>query len=228
VQGDSAQTEAHDGIALARGKPDIRHPCFAGKILLGSEGRGVEMSNSATTQEMLAAIFSSGLAQQIVEFVKAHQAWAPVIVFLLAFGESLAVIGFFVPATFALVGIGALIGAAGTEFWINWAAATSGAFIGDWISYLIGYKLENAARHVWPLSRYPDLYDRGERFFRRWGVWSVFLGRFFGPVRAVVPLVAGVFEMPLPQFQLANVSSAMVWAFVLLAPGFAALEMLRS
>lgn len=185
------------------------------------------MNFSATSQEMLSSFFTSGLGQQIVEFVKTHQAWTPVIVFLLAFGESLAVVGFFVPATVALVGIGALVGAAGTEFWIIWAAAALGASLGDWVSYIIGFKLENTAKHVWPLSRYPDLYDRGERFFRRWGVWSVFLGRFFGPVRAIVPLIAGVFEMPMLQFQLANISSAMVWAFVLLAPGFATLELLR-
>jgi membrane protein DedA with SNARE-associated domain len=188
------------------------------------------MPVSADAQEVLASFFSTGLGERIVDFVKAHQAWTPVICFLLAFGESLAVVGLFVPATFALVGIGALIGAAGVagvEFWMIWAGAAAGAALGDWVSYFIGYKLEDTAKHVWPLSRYPDLYQRGERFFRRWGVWSVFLGRFFGPIRAFVPLVAGVFEMPMLLFQLANVSSAMVWAFVLLAPGFAALEVLR-
>lgn len=185
---------------------------------------------SASVQEILTAAFSTELGERVVEFVKVHQGWTPVICFFLAFGESLAVIGLFVPATFALVGIGAVIGAAGVagvEFWMVWMGAAAGAAIGDWVSYLIGYKLENAAKRIWPLSRYPAMYDRGERFFRRWGVWSIFLGRFFGPVRAVIPLIAGVFEMPMLYFQLANISSAMVWAFVLLAPGFAALELLR-
>jgi membrane protein DedA with SNARE-associated domain len=185
------------------------------------------MTDSASAQEMLTAIFSSGLGERVLEFVKEHRVWTPVIAFLLAFGESLAVIGLFVPATFALVGIGALIGAADAHFWMIWAAAAAGAALGDWVSYWVGARLENTAKHVWPLSRYPDLYDRGERFFRRWGVWSIFLGRFFGPVRAIVPLIAGVFLMPILLFQAANVASAMVWAFVLLAPGFAAFEILR-
>jgi membrane protein DedA with SNARE-associated domain len=185
------------------------------------------MPFSAYGQEVLAAVQANPFGQHMLEFVKAHQAWAPVIVFLLAFGESLAVIGLFVPATFALVGIGALVGTANIEFWPIWLGAAVGAGLGDWISYWVGFKLENTAKHVWPLSRYPDLYERGERFFRRWGVWSVFLGRFFGPVRAIVPLIAGVFEMPSVLFQAANWSSAMVWAFVLLAPGFAALRILQ-
>jgi membrane protein DedA with SNARE-associated domain len=80
---------------------------------------------------------------------------------------------------------------------------------------------------VWPLSHYPEMYERGDRFFRKWGVWGLFIGRFFGPVRGMVPLVAGVFSMPIALFTLANIASAMVWAFVLLAPGFAALQFIR-
>ena len=166
----------------------------------------------------------SAYGQQILEFVKEHQTWAPLIVGLLAFGESLAIVSLFVPATFALVGVGALIGATNIEFWPVWVAAAIGASLGDWVSYWVGYKLENTAKRTWPLSYYPHLYDQGEIFFRRWGVWSIFLGRFFGPVRAIIPLIAGVFEMPQLQFQIANVTSAMVWAFVLLAPGFTALK----
>jgi membrane protein DedA with SNARE-associated domain len=166
------------------------------------------------------------LVQLIIDFVKEHQAWAPLIVGLLAFGESFAIISLLIPATVALVGIGALIGASDLLFWPSWIGASIGAALGDWISYWIGLKLENAARHVWPLSRYPAMVERGEAFFKRYGTWSIFLGRFFGPVRATVPLVAGMFEMPFVPFQIANWVSAFVWAFALLAPGFTLLKYL--
>ena len=55
-------------------------------------------------------------------------------------------------------------------------------------------------------------------------MWSIVIGRFFGPLRAVVPLVAGVFGMRQIPFQIANVGSAMLWAFVLLAPTAAVLR----
>jgi hypothetical protein len=57
------------------------------------------------------------------------------------------------------------------------------------------------------LSRHPRLVARGFDFFQRWGVLAVFIGRFFGPLRAVVPLVAGILGMRILPFQLANVSS---------------------
>ena len=58
-----------------------------------------------------------------------------------------------------------------------------------------------------------------ERLFEKYGVMAVFIGRFFGPLRAVVPLIAGTATMPLIPFQLANVASALLWAAVVLAPG---------
>ncbi|MEX0590861.1 MAG: DedA family protein [Xanthobacteraceae bacterium] len=182
---------------------------------------------SAYGQEMLAVMQASPFGQQIIDFVKANAPWAPAIVFLLALAESLAVVGIFVPATVFLVGIGALVGASDIQFWPIWMGATVGAVCGDAVSYWIGYMLKDRARTVWPLSRYPAMYDRGDRFFRKWGVWSLFIGRFFGPVRGMVPLVAGVFDMQFALFMLANIASGMVWAFVLLAPGYAALHMLQ-
>jgi membrane protein DedA with SNARE-associated domain len=159
------------------------------------------------------------IGQQILEFVRTHEAWAAPIVFALAFAESLAFVSLLAPATVVLVGVGALIGASGIGFVPIWLAASIGAALGDWLSYWIGLKLEHSVAKIWPLSRYPDLLPRGEAFMRRWGVASVFIGRFFGPVRAVIPLVAGIFAMPFWPFQLANWSSAFLWGIVVLAPG---------
>lgn len=159
------------------------------------------------------------IANSIVAFVRDHAAWAPPIVFALAFAESLAFISFLVPAWGALVAIGALATAGHLNLWAVWIAGSLGAACGDWLSYWIGLKLEYSVAHMWPLSRHPDLIPSGERFVRRWGVPGIFIGRFFGPLRAVVPLIAGIFEMPQWQFQAANFTSAFVWAAVLLVLG---------
>lgn len=178
-------------------------------------------------QEMLALLQAHPWGQQLLDFVKENARWAPLIVFLFAFTESLAVIGFFVPATVILVGIGALVGASDIEFWPVWAGTAAGAVAGDFVSYAVGQYFKDSARRIWPLSRYPEMYDRSDRFFRKWGVWALFIGRFFGPVRGMVPLVAGVFQMRIGLFMAANIASAMIWAFAMLAPGFAALSILQ-
>jgi membrane protein DedA with SNARE-associated domain len=159
------------------------------------------------------------IVQDTVDFVRTNQAWAVPVVFALAFGESLAFISLLIPAWGALVAIGALIGSSGIKFWPIWVSASLGAAFGDWLSYWIGLKLEHTVAHVWPLSRHPDLIPRGEAFMTKWGIPGIFIGRFFGPLRASVPLIAGIFEMPFWRFQLANFSSAFVWAAVLLTIG---------
>lgn len=161
----------------------------------------------------------AALKDATIVFVQQNQAWAPFIVGGLAFGESLAVLSLVFPATVLLVAIGAMIGVAGLEFWSIWLGAAIGASLGDWLSYEIGAGFKYKIFRLWPLSRHPDMIERGERFFFRWGVWSVFIGRFFGPFRAVVPVIAGIFGTPRLLFQAANLASAFVWAFVLLAPG---------
>jgi membrane protein DedA with SNARE-associated domain len=155
----------------------------------------------------------------VAEFVRDHQAWAAPIVLLLAFGESLAFISLLIPAWGALVAIGALIGASGINFWPIWLAGGLGAALGDWVSYWFGYRYKEQVAAMWPLSRFPDLLPRGEAFVRKWGIPSIFIGRFFGPLRASVPLAAGIFEMDYGRFQAANFASALVWAAALLLFG---------
>lgn len=157
--------------------------------------------------------------QQLVDFTRENAAWAPAVMFALAFAESLAFVSLLIPAWGALVAIGALIGTSGVSFWPVWIGASLGAALGDWVSYWIGQKLEYSVQHIWPLSRHPDMIPRAEAFVKKWGVLGIFIGRFFGPLRAAVPLVAGIFEMPYWRFQAANFASAFVWAAVLLTLG---------
>ena len=138
---------------------------------------------------------------------------------MLAFGESLAFVSLLLPATALLFGIGGLVGAAGIGFWPVWFAAALGAALGDWVSFWLGRYFRHGIGRLWPLSRHPDLLPAGEDFFRRWGAPGVFLGRFFGPLRSAVPLVAGICGMPEWQFQIANVASALAWATGILTPG---------
>ena len=166
-------------------------------------------------------------AQAVLEFIKTHQEWAPPIVFLLAFAESLAFLALLVPATVILWGVGALIGAAGLDFWPIWLAAAIGAGLGDWLSYWLGVHFHEQIARMWPIRNYPDLLPRGRMFFEKWGAFGVFGGRFFGPLRAAVPLVAGSCAMPMLPFQLANVASALVWATGILSPGLLAMLTLR-
>lgn len=161
------------------------------------------------------------ITDTVVLFVQEQRQFAPLIIGLLAFGESLALVSLVVPASAILLALGALIATADLDFWSLLAAASFGATLGDWASYEIAKRFKYSVFRVWPLSRYPQMIIRGEAFTHKYGIGAVFLGRFFGPFRAVVPLFAGIFAMPFMPFMAANIASSILWAFGVLAPGTA-------
>ncbi|HSQ08432.1 MAG TPA: VTT domain-containing protein [Chromatiaceae bacterium] len=159
------------------------------------------------------------LLRQLLDWVAQNPGWAYATVFLIAMGESMAVIGVVVPGVVALVGTGALIAAGSIAFWPAFGAATAGAIVGDGLSYSLGRHFDRHIREMWPFSRYPAQLEQGVAFFERYGGWSVAFARFAGPGRAIVPLVAGMLRMPPRRFYFANVTSAIVQTFAFFLPG---------
>lgn len=155
-------------------------------------------------------------------FVERNRFWAAPVLGLTTFGESLVLIGAFFPATALMVIAGGLIGAGVLHPVPVLLWCIGGAAAGDAISYLLGRRLgPRAWRHPLLKPRRRAL-ARARLFFRRYGTASIYLCRFMGPVRAFVPLIAGMTGMAGTRFQLANVGSAVVWVPVMLAPGYLA------
>lgn len=161
-------------------------------------------------------------AHWLLGFARAHPESTFLIAFVVSFGESFAGLSFLVPGTTILIGLGAVLRATDTEllgFWPTWLAAAVGAVLGDWISYWFGHRYHEHVLDMWPIRRYRPQMTKALDFFGRWGVWAIFIGRFLGPFRATVPLVAGISRMAFWPFQIANVSSAIIWSASLLLLG---------
>jgi membrane protein DedA with SNARE-associated domain/membrane-associated phospholipid phosphatase len=148
-----------------------------------------------------------------------HPTWSGIIIFLVAMTESLAIVGLIVPGVAIMFGIGALISAGAIEFWPTFAWAVAGAVAGDVSSFWLGFHLQDRISCIWPFTRYQESLDQGKAFFAKYGSKSVAFGRFFGPVRAVVPLIAGSMGMQPWRFAIASILSSLVWAPAYLAPG---------
>lgn len=163
------------------------------------------------------------IVEAIVAFVKEHEGWAIPVAFFVAFAESFCFFSLLWPGTAILVGISALLAASGVDIAILWPAiiaAGLGGSVGYAISYWIGHYFKESVPRIWPFSSHPDLIPHGKHFFENYGAWGVFFGHFFGPVRAVIPVVAGMFATPQIPFQIANIVSAFIWAAGVIAPAF--------
>lgn len=142
------------------------------------------------------------------------------IIALIALIESLAVIGLAVPGVLLLTAAVSLAGHQELSIILTLLAAFVGAVIGDGLSFVIGHTQRKRIPTIWPFNRHPEWLARGARFFQRYGVLSVLIGRFVGPVRPIVPMIAGMMRMPPATFVWSNLVSALLWAPAYVLPGY--------
>jgi membrane protein DedA with SNARE-associated domain len=156
-----------------------------------------------------------------VDFMSEHPSWAGVITFWIALLESLPIFGYLLPGSVVLTGIGLLIGARILPFNEIMLWAIAGAIVGDGLSYSLGRHYHQGIRNLRVFIRYASWFDQGQLFFEKHGGKSVFLGRFIGPLRPIIPVIAGMMNMRTSYFLCANITSAILWAPAHLLPGVA-------
>ncbi len=155
-----------------------------------------------------------------IDWLHLHPGLASWVVLLISCAESLAIIGLFIPGSIVMPAIGSMIGTGVLPGPLVLVAAIAGAIIGDGLSYWLGYHYHQQIRSYWPFNRFPRVLKSGEQFFLKHGGLSVFIGRFAGPVRPIIPVVAGMMSMKPSRFLVANILSAIAWAIAYMAPGF--------
>ncbi|MGM0769701.1 MAG: bifunctional DedA family/phosphatase PAP2 family protein [Pseudomonadota bacterium] len=163
---------------------------------------------------------SSDWLTSLSAWLAANPEWLALAMFATAFAESLAIAGILIPGVAIIFAVAALAGKISMPLSdvLLWAAL--GAILGDVVSFALGRLCQGKLDRIWPLSRYPRMIHKGERFFYRYGGVSVVIGRFVGPVRPVIPLVAGALLMPWRRFLAFNLASAAGWAPVYVLPGY--------
>ncbi|WP_339844959.1 DedA family protein [uncultured Halopseudomonas sp.] len=162
------------------------------------------------------------LTSSLLEWLGDHRQWLGLAIFLIALLESLAVAGLVIPGVFLLLGVTAMAGGGGMPFASALAWAFCGAVLGDMFSFALGRFFHEDIRRLSLFRRHPQWIARGEIFFRRYGLFGIFIGRFVGPIRPVIPMIAGMLDMPSIRFVTINLLSALAWAPVYVTPGFLA------
>ncbi|MFP3567380.1 VTT domain-containing protein [Paraburkholderia sp. SIMBA_030] len=156
---------------------------------------------------------------QLLHLLAGHPAWTLTVVFLAAFLEAIAVIGTFIPGSTAMFLAGALVGTGSMSLGWVFVSAIAGAVAGDGISFWFGNRYKDRIVQLWPFRKHPHLLDAGRRFFEEHGAKSVVFARFVAPLRAIVPVVAGMLGMTPMRFYAMNLLSALLWAPAHILPG---------
>ena len=148
--------------------------------------------------------------------------WALFAVAVVTFFESLALVGLILPGTVLMASLGALIGSGKIGLYPAWGAGLAGCLLGDWLSFYIGWRFQGPL-HRWKyLQKHRSLLDKTEHALNEHSVATILIGRFVGPTRPLIPLLAGMLELPVKKFLPPNIIGCILWPPVYLLPGILA------
>lgn len=156
---------------------------------------------------------------QALLFISNHPYWGIAFAFIISLSESLPIIGTIIPGSVTMTAIGTLIGAHALPMAATLIWASIGAFCGDCIGYFMGKYYDTTIRRIWPFSKYPHWITKGEDYFHAHGGKSIIIGRFVGPVRSTIPMIAGLLKLNTFRFMGAAIPSAICWALAYTVPG---------
>jgi membrane protein DedA with SNARE-associated domain len=134
-------------------------------------------------------------------------------VFGVSFGESAVLLDFVVPGEVGMVVAGAAAKRNDVSPWLLVVIGSAGAVLGDSFSYVVGRRwgMPLVRRWSWLRRRLEPRFDRAHDYFGRQGGRAVFVARWVGALRALVPLVAGTSAMPYRRFLLWDAVAALLW-----------------
>lgn len=129
-------------------------------------------------------------------------------------------VGILSPGIALLFVAGTAAGGTHIDYWQVILAAYVGAVLGDVLSYFLGARFHKHMVTIPPFKQHPEWLDKAEKFFHQYGLYGLFVGRFIGPLRPVLPMIAGALELPFLRFLALDLFSGPLWAAVYLTPGF--------
>lgn len=153
-------------------------------------------------------------------FITQSTVYSLMAVVLVAFLESLALVGLILPGTVLMAGLGALIGSGELSFWHAWLAGIVGCLLGDWISFWLGWRFKKPL-HRWSfLKKNKALLDKTEHALHQHSMFTILVGRFVGPTRPLVPMVAGMLDLPVAKFITPNIIGCLLYCRFTSCQGF--------
>jgi len=137
------------------------------------------------------------------------------------FVETGLLIGFFLPGDSLLFSAG-LVAAVRDDINIAFLIFSIflAAFIGDQVGYVIGRKVGRPYLEKHKSKRMQKMLVRSEKFYERYGWWSVVIARYVPWVRTFVPPIAGTVKMNYYKFLSANALGALLWGVGITLAGY--------
>lgn len=136
---------------------------------------------------------------------------ALVLIGFLVFAEAAIFVGFVLPGETAVLLGGVLASAGVLPLPALLAVVVAAAVLGDSVGYEVGRHFGPRVLSWRPLLRHRSRLDSARASLRERGGWAIVAARFTAFLRAVMPGIAGLSQMPYRRFLVFNASGGLVW-----------------
>ncbi len=164
---------------------------------------------------------------EIIVWLEKNPQWIALGIIGASFIESFALIGIIIPGVVLLAIISGLAATSLNIIEVVTIAYFS-SLLADVMSFFIGYSFRNSINKVWPFKEHPEFLQEGQKFFKQYGMIGLFIGKFIGPIRPLLPITAGSLNMDKRRFFLIEMLSCFLWALIYTVPGYYAAQTIVS
>jgi len=153
-------------------------------------------------------------------FLNEYQLYIGPLLVIIMMLESAPVIGFFIPGSFILPVVGAMVGNGDTSFWYLFGYAATGAFIGDVTGYWLGR--EGSSKWLPEVldNKHQQIILQAHAQVNKHGALAIFLGRFIWLIHPAIPGAAGFLNIRPRTFLLIDPLAVTIWVFVYMGAGY--------
>lgn len=160
------------------------------------------------------------LDQHIAGWITYFGPWLYVILFLIIFAETGLVVTPFLPGDSLLFAVGTFtVMEGGLNLWAILILLTVAGILGDTVNYHIGKYLGPKVFETNSRFFKRSYLEQTEKFYDKWGAFTIVAARFAPIVRTFAPFIAGVGSMKYRKFVTYNIAGAVVWVFSFVLAG---------
>ncbi|QCI25899.1 DedA family protein [Buchnera aphidicola] len=142
-----------------------------------------------------------------------------ILIMIVTFLESLALLGLILPGIVLMATLGTLIGSGKVSLYTAWSVSVLTCSIGDYLSYYIGWKCKNWIYKISIFQKNIIFFNKIKNILNKYSMMTILLGKLIGPTRPIIPMMAGMLSIPIKKFIFPSLISCIIWPILYFMPG---------
>jgi membrane-associated protein len=152
--------------------------------------------------------------------ISQYGVWTYLILFLVLFFETGIVFTPFLPGDSLLFTAGTMAGMGLFKLWLLYFICIAAVMLGDncnyWIGHFVGSKILHSKRKL--INK--EYIAKTKKFFKKYGPFTLIIGRFMPMIRTFTPFLAGIGRMRYLKFFIYDTVGTFLWVTLFLLGGY--------